>query len=85
MQTIILNEPVTVNGTLVSELTLRRPKVRDYLVIERLNSSDLGKEVTLTANLASVTKEVIEELDITDYSKVQEVLKDFFPQLTQRT
>ncbi|GFR20643.1 phage tail tube protein FII [Trichonephila clavata] len=85
MQTITLNNPITVDGISVSELTVRRPKVRDYLAIERLNGSDLSKEVTLTANLTSVAKEVIEELDIADYVKVQEVLKDFFSPIIQKT
>lgn len=78
MQAITLNNPITVDGISVSELTVRRPKVRDYLAIESLNGSDLSKEVTLTANLTSVAKEAIEELDIADYVKIQEVLKDFF-------
>ncbi|WP_353277391.1 phage tail assembly protein [Wolbachia endosymbiont (group B) of Villa cingulata] len=85
MQTIILNNPITVDGVSVAELTIRRPKVRDYLAIERLNGSDLSKEITLTANLTSVTKETIEELDIADYAKVQEVLKDFFSPIIQKT
>nr|WP_264338158.1 phage tail assembly protein [Wolbachia endosymbiont (group A) of Cheilosia soror] len=81
MEIITLNNPITVDGISVSELTIRRPKVRDYLAIERINGSDLSKEVTLTANLTSVAKEAIEELDIADYVKVQEILKDFFHQL----
>ncbi|WP_264735355.1 phage tail assembly protein [Wolbachia endosymbiont (group A) of Rhinocyllus conicus] len=85
MQTIILNNPITVDGVSVAELTIRRPKVRDYLAIERLNGSDLSKEITLTANLTSVTKETVEELDIADYAKVQEVLKDFFSPIIQKT
>ncbi|MGL9758512.1 MAG: phage tail assembly protein [Wolbachia sp.] len=60
MHTITLNHPITVDGISVSELTVRRPKVRDYLAIDRLNGSDLSKEVTLTANLTSVAKEAIE-------------------------
>ncbi|WCR54460.1 MAG: hypothetical protein PG981_001482 [Wolbachia endosymbiont of Ctenocephalides orientis wCori] len=86
MQTILLNNPITADGISVSELTIRRPKVRDYLAIERLSGSDLNKEITLIANLSSVTKEAIEELDIVDYAKVQEVLKDFFsPVIAQKT
>ncbi|WP_264686992.1 phage tail assembly protein [Wolbachia endosymbiont (group B) of Rhopobota naevana] len=85
MKTITLNNPITVDGISVSELTIRRPKVRDYLAIERINGSELNKEVTLTANLTSVAKEAIEELDIADYVKVQEVLKDFFSPVIQRT
>ncbi|WP_353278260.1 phage tail assembly protein [Wolbachia endosymbiont (group B) of Longitarsus flavicornis] len=85
MTTVKLDNPITVDGISISELTIRRPKVRDYLAIERLNGSDLSKEVTLTANLTSVAKEAIEELDIADYVKVQEVLKDFFSPVIQRT
>ncbi|WP_341823800.1 phage tail assembly protein [Wolbachia endosymbiont (group A) of Agelastica alni] len=84
MTTVKLDNPITVDGISVSELTIRRPKVRDYLAIERLNGSDLSKEVTLTANLTSVAKESIEELDIADYVKVQEVLKDFFHRLSKK-
>ncbi|WP_353269870.1 phage tail assembly protein [Wolbachia endosymbiont (group A) of Myopa testacea] len=85
MKTVKLDDPITADGISVSELTIRRPKVRDYLAIERLNGSDLSKEVTLTANLTSVAKEAIEELDIADYVKVQEVLKDFFSPIIQKT
>jgi len=85
MQTITLNNPITVDGISVSDLTVRRPKVRDYLAMERIDGSDLSKEVTLTANLTSTTKEAIEELDIADYVKVQEVLKDFFSPIIQKT
>ncbi|QTG98986.1 MULTISPECIES: phage tail assembly protein [Wolbachia] len=85
MTTVKLDNPITVDGISVSELTIRRPKVRDYLAIERINGSDLNKEVTLTANLTSVAKEAIEELDIADYVKVQEVLKDFFSPIIQKT
>ncbi|WP_353277471.1 phage tail assembly protein [Wolbachia endosymbiont (group B) of Villa cingulata] len=85
MTTVKLDNPITVDGISVSELTIRRPKVRDYLAIERINGSDLNKEATLTANLTSVAKEAIEELDIADYVKVQEVLKDFFSPITQKT
>nr|WP_253308797.1 phage tail assembly protein [Rickettsia endosymbiont of Ceutorhynchus assimilis] len=85
MTTVKLDNPITVDGISVSELTIRRPKVRDYLAIERLSGSDLSKEVTLTANLTSVAKEAIEELDIADYVKIQEVLKDFFSPIVQET
>ncbi|MFP3028735.1 MAG: phage tail assembly protein [Wolbachia sp.] len=85
MTTVKLDNPIPVDGISVSELTIRRPKVRDYLAIERINGSDLSKEVTLTANLTSVAKEAIEELDIADYVKVQEVLKDFFSPIIQKT
>lgn len=85
MKTVKLDNPITADGTSVSEITIRRPKVRDYLAIERIGKSDLEKEVILTANLASMPKEAIEELYLEDYVKIQEVLKDFFSPITQRT
>ncbi|WP_341822290.1 phage tail assembly protein [Wolbachia endosymbiont (group A) of Clivina fossor] len=89
MTTVKLDNPITVEGIEVSELTFRPVKVRDCLAMERAGSSDFEsdfeKEVGLIANLASVTKETIWELYFADYMKIQEELKDFFPSVTQRT
>ncbi|WP_265036326.1 phage tail assembly protein [Wolbachia endosymbiont (group A) of Anomoia purmunda] len=80
MQKIKLTEPIKIDGILVSELTLRRPKVRDRLAVERMGNSDAEKEVALIANLASISREAVEELDLADYSKIQEVLQGFLSQ-----
>lgn len=80
MTTVELNNPITVEGILVSELTLRRPKVRDRLAVERMSNNDAEKEVALIANLASISREAVEELDLADYSKIQGVLQDFLSQ-----
>ncbi|NSM56735.1 phage tail assembly protein [Wolbachia endosymbiont of Atemnus politus] len=85
MKTVKLDNPITVEGIEVSELTFRPVKVRDCLAMERGGSSDFEKEVGLIANLALVTKETILELYFTDYIKIQEALKDFFPSVTQKT
>ncbi|APR98631.1 phage tail assembly protein [Wolbachia endosymbiont of Folsomia candida] len=83
MQTITLTEPITINGIAISELSMRKPKVRDLLAIDRIEGEAL-KEVALIANLVSVPKEAIEELEIADYVKVQKVLKDFLSPLEQK-
>ncbi|MFP3015449.1 MAG: phage tail assembly protein [Wolbachia sp.] len=80
MQKIKLTEPIKIDGILVSELTLRRPKVRDRLAVERMSNNDAEKEVALIANLASISKEAVEELDLADYSKIQAALQDFLSQ-----
>ncbi len=80
MQKIKLTEPIKIDGTLVSELTLRRPKIRDRLAVERMGNSDAEKEGALIANLASISREAVEELDLADYSKIQEVLQGFLSQ-----
>ncbi len=80
MQKIKLTEPIKIDGILVSELTLRRPKVRDRLAVERMSNNDAEKEVALIANLASISREAVEELDLADYSKIQGALQDFLSQ-----
>ncbi|UXX40887.1 MULTISPECIES: phage tail assembly protein [unclassified Wolbachia] len=80
MTTVELNNPITVEGILLSELTLRRPKVRDRLAVERMSNNDAEKEVALIANLASISREAVEELDLADYSKIQEALQGFLSQ-----
>ncbi|BET27991.1 MULTISPECIES: phage tail assembly protein [Wolbachia] len=80
MEKIKLTEPIKIDGILVSEITLRRPKVRDRLAVERMGNSDAEKEVALIANLASISREAVEELDLADYSKIQEVLQGFLSQ-----
>jgi len=44
MKTITLNNLITVDGISVSELSIREPKVRDLLAIERIEGEAL-KEV----------------------------------------
>ncbi|WP_265014729.1 phage tail assembly protein [Wolbachia endosymbiont (group B) of Camptogramma bilineatum] len=80
MQKIKLTEPIKIDGILVSELTLRRPKVRDRLAVERMSNNDAEKEVALIANLASISREAVEELDLADYSKIQGALQGFLSQ-----
>ncbi|AGJ99394.1 hypothetical protein wNo_10210 [Wolbachia endosymbiont of Drosophila simulans wNo] len=80
MQKIKLTEPIKIDGILVSELTLRRPKVRDRLAVERMGNSDAEKEVALIANLASISREAVEEFDLADYNKIQETLQGFLSQ-----
>lgn len=76
MKKITLNEPITVDSISVSELSIREPKVRDLLAIERTEGEAL-KKVALIANLASVPKEAVEDLCIKDYVEIQKALKDF--------
>jgi len=80
MHTIKLSQPVTVNNIKHDALTLRRPKVKDRLALEHMKKTDAEKEITMIANLANIEPEVIEELDLADYTKVQQVLVDFLEQ-----
>ena len=77
MEKIKLNEPIKIDGVLVHELSLRKPKVRDLIIAGKTNVSESEREVNLVANLAEVSVDVIQELDLRDYMKIQNWLKDF--------
>ena len=85
MTTIPLTEKITVDNKAIQEMTLRRPKVRDRLAVERMGQSDAEKEVALIANLSDLPKEAVEELDLADYNKIQVVLQDFLLASTPKT
>lgn len=85
MHKIKLNEPIKIDGLSISELNLRRPKVRDRLAVERLGTNDAEKEVALIANLADIPKDAVEELDLADYAKIQETLQGFLLPLNPTT
>jgi hypothetical protein len=77
MVKVKLNEPIKIDGVLVHELSLRRPKVRDRLIVEKSNASDAEKEVNFIANLASITSEDVQEIDLQDYANIQDALRGF--------
>jgi hypothetical protein len=78
MEKIKLNEPIKVDGVLVHELSIRRPKVRDLLIASGGSpASESEREVNLIANLAEIPTEAIKDLDMRDYLKIQDLLKDF--------
>jgi hypothetical protein len=74
---IILAHPIQYNGVWLKDISLRRPKVRDRLVVDRMTVSDAEKEILLIANLAEISREAIEEIDLADYANIQKVLQSF--------
>lgn len=77
MQNIELKHPVTVSGREIKILSMRRPKVKDQLAADKLSGGNAEKEIRLFANLCEVEPMVIEELDLADYRRVQEVYGGF--------
>lgn len=75
---IPLAHPVTASGVKIDRLTVRRPKVRDLLVARKTGGGDeVAQEIRLFANLCEVEPDAIEELDLADYSKLQETYEGF--------
>lgn len=79
MQTIELKYPVESAGETFTNLTMRRSKIKDRLLVAKMKTaSDEEKEIRLFANLCEVEPKVIEELDEADYSNLQKVYLGFF-------
>lgn len=77
MATITLDYPVEVEGVTLNKLEMRRPKVRDQIAAKKSSGSDDGVEIMLFANLCEVAPSIIEDMDMKDYSKLQEVYRGF--------
>lgn len=82
MNKIRLIQPITVDDKQHDHVILRRPKVKDRLIVERMGTNDAEKEVALIANLSGLPKEAIEEIDLSDYAQIQTVLQDFLSPLS---
>lgn len=76
--TIELKYPITLDGTEVCALYMRRPKVRDQIVSAKAGKTEEEKEIRLFANLCEVTPENIEDLDLADYKQLANAYIDFF-------
>ena len=75
--TITLEHPVTVDGSQITTLTMRRPRVRDERDARRGGGTPVDQELRLFGNLCEVTPATIEELDMADYLRMQKVYESF--------
>ncbi len=79
MQNIELKYKIESGGQTYKELSMRRSKVKDRLIVAKMKSaSDEEKEIRLFANLCEVQPSIIEELDESDYATLQKAYMDFF-------
>ncbi len=77
MKKIKLENPIKIDGVEANEISLRPPKVRDLIASSKKNIDEAEKEVNLIANLGEISPETVQELDLRDYIKIQEWLRDF--------
>ncbi len=78
--TIELKYPIPIDGIETAALQMRRPKVRDQVLVDKatmVGKSAAEKEVLLFANLCEVAPEAMQELDMADYKKLQETYGSF--------
>ena len=65
------------DGTTVTRLTMRPPRVRDSRDAQRAGTTAADHEAALMANLCEVTPEFIAELHMADYLAMQRAYEDF--------
>lgn len=78
MERISLDYPVEFKGQRLDTLHMRRPKVRDQIAVQSDTESSAEQEFNLFANLCEVSPEVLKDMDLKDYTKLQEAYRDFF-------
>jgi len=61
----------------ITNITMRRPKVRDMLASDKAKGSDAEKEIALFTNLCEVAPVDIESLDMVDYQALQKAYQGF--------
>ena len=77
MEKITLSHPIEWNGTKVTALSMRRPKVRDMIAADKLKGNPGEKEAAMFANLCEIEPDMIAELDLVDYRRLQETYTGF--------
>ena len=78
---IVLSEPVEWEGRKITELSLRRPKVRDLRIMEEAATTmpgQLDQGAAMVALLTGIPEGAVEELDAADFTKVSEAIAGFF-------
>ncbi|SIS50007.1 phage tail assembly protein [Insolitispirillum peregrinum] len=75
---VSLGSPVHLNGATYHTLHLRPPTVGDQLDAVKPGMSNAEAELALITRLTGVPLEVIRQLLLTDYHRLQEILLGFF-------
>ena len=79
--TVVLGVPVSIDGSTITEISIRRPKVRDLRALEEVTlgkPSQLDQGAALLSLLAGIPEAAVEEMDATDFARASEVIAGFF-------
>ena len=74
---IALEYPITVAGAQVSVVQMRRPTVRDRILFDKDQGSEVEKELSMMARLCDMDPDQMMDLDAADYDRVQEQFTAF--------
>jgi hypothetical protein len=77
-----LVRPFKVEDRTITEVTIRRPKVRDLRALEKIRepgATELDQSIVMTATLCDLPPDAMDEMDAADFASISEVLSGFLP------
>lgn len=78
-----LSQPFKVGEKTITELIVRRPKVKDLRALDAARapgSSEMDQGIAMAATLCDLPIEAMDEMDAGDFASISEVISRFFPQ-----
>ena len=79
---ITLSQPISWEGNTVTEVTVKKPKVKDLKAMQAALDGvvdQLEQGIVMAATLTGLPRDAIEELDTEDFTAISEVIAGFFP------
>ncbi len=76
-QTVTLMYPIQANGRELTEMTLRRPTVKDLKEVERLALGKQAEYAALISRLAVIPTSAVDAIDGSDFLRLVEVIDGF--------
>ena len=77
-----LTRPLKIGEKIVTEVNIRRPKVRDLRAMEKMRQpggTELDQGIAMAAALCDLPLEAMDEMDAADFAAISEVLGGFLP------
>lgn len=75
-KTVPLSVPVEFNGTVYSEVSIRKLKGRDFIQLQKMTGDE---DIALLTIVTALPAAVIEELDADDFVTLSEAAQSFLP------
>lgn len=75
--------PIHWEGHEITQIEMRRPKVRDQKGAVNASENPVEQEIHMFSNLSEQPSAVIEELDSADYGRLQKVYQGFLDWMPQ--
>jgi len=82
IEKLTLDHPFTADGKTLTEVSIRRPKVKDIRSVDKVKGDgDLQQGIVTVALLTGLSVEALDDMDAGDFARVSEVVGSFFEKL----